>query len=61
MSPAARAAGAVTSGVGEGGGWVFCERLSSGTEFTLWLLFIIAVTNTKLCAWEEEDSGGHVL
>ena len=25
------------------------------------LLFITAVPNTKLCAWGEEDSGGHVL
>jgi hypothetical protein len=25
------------------------------------LLFISAVPNTKLCAWGEEDSGGHVL
>ncbi len=25
------------------------------------LLFIAAVPNTKLCAWGEEDSGGHVL
>ena len=25
------------------------------------LLFITAVPNTKLCAGEEEDSGGHVL
>ncbi len=24
------------------------------------LLFITAVPNTKLCAWGEEDSGGHV-
>jgi hypothetical protein len=23
-------------------------------------VFIIAVPNTKLCAWGEEDSGGHV-
>jgi hypothetical protein len=23
--------------------------------------FITAVPNTKLCAWGEEDSGGHVL
>jgi len=27
----------------------------------LLLLFITAVPNTKLCAWGEEDSGGHVL
>jgi hypothetical protein len=25
------------------------------------VLFITAVPNTKLCAWGEEDSGGHVL
>jgi hypothetical protein len=25
------------------------------------LLFITAVPTTKLCAWGEEDSGGHVL
>jgi hypothetical protein len=25
------------------------------------LLFITAAPNTKLCAWGEEDSGGHVL
>jgi hypothetical protein len=25
------------------------------------LLCITAVPNTKLCAWGEEDSGGHVL
>ena len=25
------------------------------------LLFISAVPNTILCAWGEEDSGGHVL
>jgi hypothetical protein len=25
------------------------------------LLFMTAVPNSKLCAWEEEDSGGHVL
>jgi hypothetical protein len=25
------------------------------------LLFITTVPNTKLCAWGEEDSGGHVL
>jgi hypothetical protein len=25
------------------------------------LLFITAVPITKLCAWGEEDSGGHVL
>ena len=24
-------------------------------------LFITVVPNTKLCAWGEEDSGGHVL
>jgi hypothetical protein len=24
-------------------------------------VFITAVPNTKLCAWGEEDSGGHVL
>jgi hypothetical protein len=24
-------------------------------------LFITAVPNTKMCAWGEEDSGGHVL
>ena len=28
---------------------------------TIWLLFITAVPNTKLCVWGEEDSGGHVL
>jgi hypothetical protein len=27
----------------------------------LLLLFITAVPNTKLCAWGEEESGGHVL
>jgi hypothetical protein len=27
----------------------------------LLLLFITTVPNTKLCAWGEEDSGGHVL
>ena len=31
--------------------WILC----------LLLLFITAVPNTKLCAWGEEDSGGHVL
>jgi len=25
------------------------------------LLFITTVPNTKLCAWGEEDSGGHVI
>jgi hypothetical protein len=25
------------------------------------VVFITAVSNTKLCAWGEEDSGGHVL
>jgi hypothetical protein len=25
------------------------------------VVFITAVPNTKLCAWGEEDSGGHVL
>ncbi len=29
--------------------------------FNVPLLFIAAVPNTKLCAWGEEDSGGHVL
>ena len=24
-------------------------------------VFITSVPNTKLCAWGEEDSGGHVL
>ena len=28
---------------------------------TLLLLFITAVPNTKLCAWGEEDSGGHII
>jgi hypothetical protein len=37
-----------------------------GTEQTVHFLaavcvFITAVPNTKLCAWGEEDSGGHVL
>jgi hypothetical protein len=33
-----------------------CERRRGGVL----LLFITAVPNTKLCAWGEEDSGGHV-
>ena len=33
-------------------------KLASGK---MKLLFITAVPNTKLCAWGEEDSGGHVL
>jgi hypothetical protein len=35
----------------------YCDGLSVG-----WVcVFITAVPNTKLCAWGEEDSGGHVL
>jgi hypothetical protein len=31
------------------------------SPLSLLLLFITAVPNTNLCAWGEEDSGGHVL
>jgi hypothetical protein len=34
---------------------------SSGTDLGAMLLFITSVPNTKLCAWGEEDRGGHVL
>jgi len=40
------------------------ERLflwSFGEGFSRGCVFITAVPNTKLCAWGEEDSGGHVL
>ena len=33
----------------------------TGPTLVYLLLFITAVPNTKLCAWGEEDSGGHVL
>ena len=36
---------------------VCVDLLSGGTR----LLLITAVPNTKLCAWGEEESGGHVL
>ncbi len=32
-----------------------------GSYFLFLQVFITAVPNTKLCAWGEEDSGGHVL
>jgi hypothetical protein len=37
--------------------------LGSGRGFfeRILCVFITAVPNTKLCAWGEEDSGGHVL
>jgi hypothetical protein len=40
-----------------GGKGRLCEKRRGGVL----LLFITAVPNTKLCAWGEEDSGGHVL
>jgi hypothetical protein len=36
-------------------------ELLGGHNFRGGLLFITAVPNTKLCAWGEEDCGGHVL
>jgi hypothetical protein len=30
-------------------------------EWVCVCVFITVVPNTKLCAWGEEDSGGHVL
>ena len=36
------------------------QRRGGGASADM-LLFITAVPNTKLCAWGEEDSGGHVL
>jgi hypothetical protein len=49
-------------GVGIGGerGQLGAQRASGG-RVCVQLLFISAVPNTKLCAWGEEDSGGHVL
>ena len=61
---------AVRVGGGDSGGHVLREttsrglsvlRLVSGCPSHTGLLFITAVPNTKLCAWGEEDSGGHVL
>ena len=39
-----------------------CEETLNIDPISLFmLLFITAVPNTKLCAWGEEDSAGHVL
>ena len=35
--------------------------LAKRAVYLLVCVFITAVPNTKLCAWGEEDSGGHVL
>jgi hypothetical protein len=32
-----------------------------GACIVILCVFITTVPNTKLCAWGEEDSGGHVL
>jgi hypothetical protein len=37
------------------------HRNGLGTNAESVCVFITAVPNTKLCAWGEEDSGGHVL
>jgi hypothetical protein len=52
---------------GEGGGgeqWRTCATRDYEPRpvwTSLPVVFITAVPNTKLCAWGEEDSGGHVL
>jgi hypothetical protein len=35
--------------------WRICQRMQG------LLLFVTGGSNTRLCAWGEEDSGGHVL
>jgi hypothetical protein len=37
------------------------SHVQSGTCMFHMYVFITGVPNTKLCAWGEEDSGGHVL
>jgi hypothetical protein len=37
------------------------NKLKTVTVCDFRCVFITAVPNTKLCAWGEEDSGGHVL
>jgi hypothetical protein len=46
---------------GEGGVWEDMCYERRRAEACVVCVFITAVPNTKLCAWGEEDSGGHVL